>query len=136
LSDLGISDNVQFLGCYKQQGAPDILRKAHILLHTKYNDPCPGLVIEAMACGLPVVYSASGGVPELVGQSAGIGVPAKLNWERMIAPDPQKMAEAVLQVVERWVEFAEAARHRAVENFDLQPWLQRHQEVFEELLGT
>jgi glycosyltransferase involved in cell wall biosynthesis len=136
LYELKITDNVQFLGFYKQQEAPDVLRKAHILLHTKYNDPCPGLVIEAMACGLPVVYSSSGGVPELVGESVGIGVPAELNWERMVPPDPRRMAEAVLQVAERRTEFAEAARQRAVEKFDLQPWLQRHREVFEELLSS
>ncbi len=136
LSDLGVSDNVRFLGWYKQQEAPDILRQAHILLHTKYNDPCPGLVIEAMACGLPVVYSVSGGVPELVGEHAGIGLPAELNWEHMLPPDPEAMAKAVLHVAERRAEFAEAARQRAVEKFDLQPWLQRHRDVFEELLNS
>lgn len=135
LEELGIVEQVEFLGFYRQEDASEVLRKGHILLHTKYNDPCPGLVIEAMACGLPVVYSASGGVPELVGPSAGVGVPAELNWERMIAPDPHAMAEAVLQVAERRAEFAEAARQRAVEKFDLQPWLRRHQDVFEKLIG-
>jgi len=136
LAELHIADNVQFLGCYKQQDAPSVLRQAHILLHTKYNDPCPGLVIEAMACGLPVVYSASGGVPELVGENAGIGIAAELNWEQIIPPDPALLAQAVLQVAERRKEFAEAARQRSVEHFDLQPWLQRHREVFETLLST
>jgi len=135
LADLGISDKVQFLGFYKQQEAPSVLQKAHILLHTKYNDPCPGLVVEAMACGLPVVYSDSGGMPELVGKSAGIGVPAELSWEHMIPSDPEALAKAVLQVAERRKEFAETARQRAVEKFDLRPWLQRHREVFAELLG-
>jgi glycosyltransferase involved in cell wall biosynthesis len=134
LTDLGISDKVQFLGAYTQQEAPSILRQAHILLHTKYNDPCPGLVVEAMACGLPVVYSHSGGVPELVGQEAGIGIPAEISWEQDFPPDPEALAEAVLQVAERRTAFAEAARQRAVEQFDLCSWLQRHREVFEELM--
>ncbi len=134
LTDLGISDKVRFLGFYKQQEAPSIFQKAHILLHTKYNDPCPGLVVESMACGLPVVYSDSGGVPELVGKSAGIGVPAQLSWEHMLPPDPEALAKAVLQVAERRKEFAEAARQRAVEQFEIHPWLTRHREVFEELM--
>ncbi len=135
LAELNICEYVQVLGAYTQQEAPALLRKAHILLHTKYNDVCPGLVLEAMACGLPIVYSHSGGVPELVGQDAGIGIPAKLSWEQAFPPAPELLAEAVLQVAERRAEFAEAARQRAVEKFDLQPWLQRHYDVFEKLMS-
>ena len=62
----GLTNNVELIGPYTQQEAPDIFKRAHILLHTKYNDPCPGLVVEALASGLPVVFSHSGGVPELV----------------------------------------------------------------------
>jgi glycosyltransferase involved in cell wall biosynthesis len=132
--ELSVSDRVTFLGSYTQQEAPGVFRQAHILLHTKYNDPCPGMVVEALASGLPVVYSRSGGVPELVGPDAGIGVPAELTWDRDIPPDPEALAQAILQVADRRSEFAQAARRRAVEKFDVQPWLDRHREVFEGLL--
>lgn len=135
VTELGITNRVDFLGPYTQEQAPDVFRRAHILLHTKYNDPCPGVVVEAMACGLPIVYSHSGGVPELVGDEAGIGVPAELSWEQDLPPDPLALAEAVLQVAERRAQYARAARQRAVEEFDLRPWLQRHREVFNDLLN-
>jgi glycosyltransferase involved in cell wall biosynthesis len=131
---LEIREHVVFSEPYSQKQAPSMLHKAHLLLHTQYNDACPGLVLEAMACGLPVVYSQSGGVPELVGKEAGIGVPAELSWEKISPPDPKMLAEAVLQIAERRKEFAEAARQRAVEQFDLHPWLNRHREIFEQLL--
>ena len=134
IHDLGIADRVEFLGPYTQEEAPAILQRAHLLLHTKYNDPCPGLVIEAMACGLPVVYSKSGGVPELVGDEAGIGVPVELNWEKNIPVAPQALADAVLNIIEQRTKYAEAARQRAVDQFDLHPWLERHRKVFEELV--
>jgi glycosyltransferase involved in cell wall biosynthesis len=134
-TDLRIADRVEFLGPYLYKDAPNIFRKVHILLHTKYNDPSPAVVQEAMACGIPVVYSKSGGVPELVGDGAGIGIPAELSWDDELPPDPQAMAEAVLRVNERRAQYAEAARQRAVELFDLRPWLRRHHEVFEELLS-
>jgi glycosyltransferase involved in cell wall biosynthesis len=130
----GVQDRVSFLGPYNQSEAPTIFRRAHVLLHTKYNDPCPGAVIEAMACGVPVVYSASGGVPELVGKDAGIGISVDLNWDRDIPPDARAMAEAVLEVARHRKEFSHAARQRAEEKFDSRPWIQRHQEVFEDLL--
>lgn len=135
IADLGVAGDIEFLGPYSQKDGPAILRRAHLLLHTKHNDPCPNIVIEAMACGLPVVYSHSGGVPELVGQEAGIGVPVELSWEiEYPPPDPKALAEAVLQVADQRAQHAEAARQRAVEKFDLRPWIQRHQEVFEGLI--
>lgn len=63
VTSLGIADTVTFHGPYLQSEAPDLFRSAHILLHTRYNDPCPTVVLEALATGLPVVYSESGGVP-------------------------------------------------------------------------
>ena len=134
VESLGLQGLVCFLGPYTQVEAPSIFRQAHLLLHTKVNDPCPGLVVEAMACGLPVVYSNSGGLPELVGDQAGVGVPAEMDWKRDVPPDAEAMANAVVQVVRDRDRYAQAARRRAMERFDLQPWLARHREVFSMVL--
>jgi glycosyltransferase involved in cell wall biosynthesis len=96
-------------------------------------DPCPSAVIEAMACGLPVVYPASGGTVELVGGVAGVGVPHPESWERDEPPPPEALAEAVIQVLAARSAYAAAARKRAVERFSLEPWLDRHEELFSEL---
>ena len=117
---------MHFLGRYAQAEAPAIFRRAHVLLHTKVNDPCPSLVIEAMACGLPVVYPRSGGVPELVGDDAGIGVPHPDGFERDEPPSAEALADAVTRVLADLPAYAAAARARAVERFALEPWLDRH----------
>lgn len=131
ISQAGLTDSVELIGPYTQQEAPIIFQRAHILLHTKYNDPCPGLVVEALACGLPVVYSDSGGVPELVGTQAGIGIPTELNWEKDLPPAPEALSEAVLKIAANRAPYAKAARERAVEKFDISYWVKRYQETFE-----
>lgn len=133
LDELGLRDRVGVLGRYTQRDAPGIYQRAHLLLHTKVNDPCPSLVIEAMATGLPVVYPLSGGVPELVGDDAGVGVPHPAGWDRDEPPSPEAMAEAVARVLENLPTFAATARRRAVERFALEPWLDRHSELFDAL---
>jgi glycosyltransferase involved in cell wall biosynthesis len=134
LRRLGIRGRVDFTGAYAQRDAPAVFRRAHLLLHTKVLDPCPSLVIEAMACGLPVVYAASGGTVELVGEEAGVGVPHPESWERDQPPAPEALADAARRVLVDRDRFAGAARRRAVERFALGPWLDRHGQVFEALV--
>ena len=43
-----------------------------LMPHNAHNDPCPNTVLEALSCALPVVYSNTGGVPELVGPDCGV----------------------------------------------------------------
>ena len=133
LAEAGVADRVELVGPFTQREAPALYGRADILLHTKYNDPCPSVVLEAMASGLPVVYSASGGTPELVGET-GVGVDAPEDWERDHPPDPQALARAIGEAAGRCEELGAAARARAEERFALPLWVERHREVFEELV--
>jgi glycosyltransferase involved in cell wall biosynthesis len=135
VEELGLRGHVDLVGEYAQRDAPGLYRRAHLLLHTKVNDPCPSVVIEAMACGLPVVYPASGGVVELVGDEAGIGVPHPDSWERDEPPSPEALAGAVDGVLADLDRYRDAARRRAVERFALGPWLERHAELFAALVA-
>ena len=126
----GLSAAVTLSGPYTQVEARSLFHRTHVLIHTQYNDSCPRLVLEAMACGVPVAYSASGGTPELVGPEAGIGVPAPLDWERPHPPDPEQLAEAIRKILAAHGQYSSAARRRAVARFDVKPWLERHRELF------
>ena len=131
---LGVSNLVTFSGPYTGTQAPDVYRLAHAYLMTKHNDPCPNAVLEAMASGLPILYSASGGVPEQVGPEAGIGLPVPETFDQDMAPEADAIAEGMTRIVERRDQMAAAARARTVERFDLSHWFARHETVFRSLV--
>ena len=111
-----------------------MFRRAHVLLHTKVNDPCPTVVIEAMACGVPVAYPASGGTVELVGDVGwGRRAPRRRLRSRRAASG-RGLAAAVSAVLADRDRYASAARSRTVERFALADWLDRHAAIFAELV--
>jgi glycosyltransferase involved in cell wall biosynthesis len=60
--------NLQRLGHLDRPAMAETLRSCDVFLNLSENDPCPNVVLEALASGLPVLYKPSGGVPELVGE--------------------------------------------------------------------
>lgn len=130
----GVQDRVRFLGPYSQREAVGLLRSADMLIHTKYNDPCPRLVIEALACGVPVLYSATGGVVELVQDRGGYGIPGPQDWEKDHPPSPELMAKGALDILENSQTYREGARQLAVERFDVEPWLAQHKRIFTQIV--
>ncbi len=128
----GLEDAVTLHSAYTQKEAVGLFQSAHFLLHPKFNDPCPTVVLEAMACGLPVIGSASGGMPELVGEEGGrLLMPPEQTWETLHPPDPAQMAEAVIALMHPI--YSRAARARAERLFNKELWVDRHRAVFERL---
>jgi len=63
---LGIADRVLFAGMLGRQELADQMRRAGALLLTSRSEGMPNVVIEALACGTPVVSTAVGDVPTVV----------------------------------------------------------------------
>lgn len=62
--DLGIESYVRFLG--HRSDIPDIIKQLHLLVVPSQFEPFGRVVIEAMACGRPVIGSRDGGIPEII----------------------------------------------------------------------
>ncbi|GIW84476.1 MAG: glycosyl transferase family 1 [Gemmataceae bacterium] len=60
----GIGDRLRFLG--PRQDPRDCFFAADFLVHPTFYDPCSLVVLEALACGLPVVTSCYNGAAELL----------------------------------------------------------------------
>lgn len=60
-------ERIRTLPAVPSEELGDLLRQHDIYLTASQNDPCSNAVLEALACGLPVLYRNDGGHPELVG---------------------------------------------------------------------
>jgi len=121
---------------YTQKQAPGLFRRAHLLIHPKYKDPCPTVVIESMACGVPVVGSNSGGVTEMVGEDAGILLDVPESWDQSYYPDANKMADRVETIMGNHNYWSKRARARAVEKYGKELWLKKHADIFSMLVNS
>lgn len=135
IDHLELRDAVTLRPAFLQSEAVALYRSAHVLLHPKYHDPCPTVVIEALACGVPVIGSRSGGLPELVGEDGGELIEVPLSWEQAATPSPQEMASAVMKVILNWPVRSRTARARAERLFDETRWVTEHRAIFEKLIA-
>lgn len=63
---LGVADRVVFTGAVDRQQMPALLRSADVVTCTPWYEPFGIVPLEAMACGVPVVASAVGGMLDTV----------------------------------------------------------------------
>ena len=102
--DMTDRPNVVRLGYVPRERLPLLLRGCDLYVHLAENDPCPNVVLEALASGLPVIFRNSGGTPELVGDCG-------------VALDDIGFAQAFALLQADLPALRVAARLRAVSNF-------------------
>ncbi len=108
---------------------PIINRSAHLLFSSDLNAACPNSVIEALACGLPVIAFATGSLPELIEGDAGRVVPYGSNYWKLETPDIAALAAAARLVLQQQDRYRLAARQRAEMLFDVNQMVERYLEV-------
>lgn len=89
---LGCAGRVKLIGAIAHAALGDWFRAADLLCLPSHNEGVPNVVLEAMACGTPVVASAVGGIPEVVPDYAGILVPPR---------DHKVLSAALIEASER-----------------------------------
>ncbi|BBX08219.1 glycosyltransferase [Mycolicibacterium aichiense] len=65
-SELGVAERVVFTGAIPHDAMPEMLRSADVVLSTPWSEGFGIVPLEAMACGIPVVASAVGGVRDTI----------------------------------------------------------------------
>lgn len=104
------------------------IASADALVHAGTKETFGLVILEAMACGRPVVAARAGAFPELIDES--VGVLAEPN-------DPASMAEAIEALYERDLEArGAAARARVLRHFTWQRAFHAQLATYASLLGT
>src|SRR5687768_6869670 len=123
---------IKFMNTVPREHIPWLMRSAHLLFSAEVNPPCPNSVIEALACGLPIIGFDTGSLSEIVDKEAGCVVPYGSNPWKLEKPDIPALANAAVDVLEDQARFRNSARDRAETAFGLDKMVDAYLKV---LLG-
>ena len=89
INSLPYPQNVSFLGTISKKKVIQEMQSADVLLFPSLTEGFPNVVLEAMACGLPIIATPVGAIPEMIESEGGILVPVG---------DVDAMVDAVLEL--------------------------------------
>ncbi len=129
IEELGLAARVRLLG--HRDDAPAVIHAADVYVSSSWSEGLGTSVLEGLACGVPVVATVAGGIPEMIRNGeTGYLVPNR---------DPNALANALLEAINDM----DAARTMAArgpgfvaENFSVERMVADTTKVYEELLGT
>lgn len=119
-------------GKVAREAIPALDRGAHALFSADVHPACPNSVIEALACGLPVLAYDTGSLSELVTPESGCVAPYGSDSWKLETPRVEELARGTVRVLENQPAFRAAARRRAESAFGIDSMAKRYLDV---LLG-
>ena len=123
----GIDRHVEFLDAHRPPELASYMQRCSVLVLPSRSESFGCVLVEALACGTPVVATRCGGPEDVVHDGVG----------RLVAPDdPHSLASAILEVLSHRDRF-EPARLRAyaLENFSWDHVAERTVDVYNDVLG-
>jgi len=127
-ASLGVAEQVQFLGALSRTEVRNAMWRANTFVLSSYVETFGVVVIEAMATGLPVVATRSGGPEEIVSPNTG--------W--LTEPgDVSGLAEALIEAYGQWDEMSARAseiRDEAVAKYGEKVVVEQLRGIYESVL--
>lgn len=125
--ELGVGDRVSFLG--KQQSVIELLSCSDLFLLLSETEAFGLVALEAMACGVPVVATNTGGIPEVVEDGETGFLAAIGDIEALAARSIEILSDTDL-----WARMSKASRHGA-EKFGADRVVTCYEDYYREVLA-
>ena len=115
VSVLEMDKKVSFYGNVTHSEVIRVLSQSHVFVFPTFGEGFSKALLEAMACGLPVISTNVSSIPYLVGQENGI---------ILESPTPEAIAEAIAWMINHPAETASMSRSArlASEKYTLEAW--------------
>lgn len=123
--DCGVQDRVLFTGRVAHGELPRFYNDADALVLASEREGMPNVVLEALACGTPVVATAVGGIPEILSDPVA--------GTLMTSHSPQALVNGVRELFDRYP--SRAAVRRFAERFDWHATVRGQVAVFREAVA-
>jgi colanic acid/amylovoran biosynthesis glycosyltransferase len=127
IHELGLEGRVRLLGDVGPEVVRERLWASNVLLQASLSEGLPNTVLEAMACGLPVVVTDCGGLREAVDHGV----------EGLVCPSrsPQDLADALGSLRDRELarRMGEAGRNRVCAEFTLERQIESLRRLYDEV---
>ena len=127
VSDAGLEESVRLLG--RREDVPEILPTIDGVVSASVDEALPTALIEAGACGLPVVATDAGGTREIVVD----GVTGRLVPMRDVPALTQALLDTIGDPV-RAAAYGEAGRVMAEEKYSMGTWVNRLEALYREVI--
>jgi glycosyltransferase involved in cell wall biosynthesis len=131
IAKLGIEDKVRFLGVLMGEEKFAAFARSDVLCHPTFHDSFGLVIVEAMACGIPVVATRWCSIPLIVDDG---------ETGLLVEPhDPDGLADRLAELAEtplRRQQLGLAARQKFLREFTLPRHIERMRQVFLDVAGN
>ena len=96
IEEYGFEDNIKLLGAKDRKGVIETLNNSDVFVLSSLSETFGVVVIEALACGLPVIVTDCGGTQDIITEKIGLMCPVK---------DADKMAKCINYMISHYGEY-------------------------------
>ena len=90
--DFNIDNAIKIIGQVPHKKISEYMKNADFIILPSWTEGLPTVLVEAMACGLPVIASKVGGIPEIINKDIGVLVEPK---------NPEELAKGVINAISK-----------------------------------